>query len=75
MPDSGRPGAVTVIEAMAPGDELTESGVGPASPNTIAKVRIKKQRHISPPPAPEPALPPPGDDSIDIALAELDAES
>lgn len=74
---AGAPGAVTMMEAMAPDEELTESGVGPASPNTIAKVRLKRKRHVSPapPPAPEPALPPPGDDSIDIALAELDAES
>jgi hypothetical protein len=70
--------AVHVMEAMAQDEEQTDAGVGPASPNTISKIRLKKQRQVSggpPRPPPEPALPPPGDDSIDIALAELDAET
>lgn len=71
------PNSVHVMEAMAPDEEQTDAGVGPASPNTIAKVRLKKKRSggpsKGPPPAPRP-LPSIEGDSIDIALAELDAE-
>ena len=65
--------AVHVMEAMAPDEEHTDAGVGP-TPAPLAKVHLTKRRMVKTVQSRSP-LPPVEGDSIDIALAELDAES